>query len=141
VSWIELLYWPIRALHDEPLLAFVPAALLALMAFGCRRLPRHAAARLWTTVAAGMWAASGVYELRMQAWERTVTAPIRVDLLLIGPILYAATLGATIAWARWRVGGRDPARAGTGTDTRTDPGTDPGPGPGSEPGTGPRRRP
>jgi hypothetical protein len=123
VTWIELLYRPIRALHDEPLLAFVPGVLLGLMAHGCRRLPRHAAARLWTTVAAGMWGAFGIYELRMQAWERTVTAPIRVDLLLIGPILYAATLVATIAWARRRRGGRDVARAGT------------------EPGGGPRRRP
>jgi len=33
-----------------------------------------------------------LYESRMYEWSKTVVAPIRVDLLLIGPFLYLVTL-------------------------------------------------
>jgi hypothetical protein len=101
VTWIQAVYAPMTLLHDRPALAFVPAAVLAAVAFAARRLPRHAPAFLWPAGGAGLWGAYGVYELRMQAWERTVTAPIRVDLLLIGPILYAVTIVAAVAVLRW----------------------------------------
>jgi hypothetical protein len=50
-----------------------------------------------------LWLAYAAYEVRMRQWERTVTAPIRIDLLLIWPILAAATLGSVIAALRGRV--------------------------------------
>ena len=42
------------------------------------------------TVAA--WGLFGIYESYMYYWSRTVIAPIRVDLLLLTPILYAVTI-------------------------------------------------
>lgn len=101
MTWLEAVYAPMALLHDRPALAFAPAAALAAAAFAARRLPRHAAAFLWPAGGAALWAAYGVYELRMRAWERTVTAPIRVDLLIIGPLLYAATLVSAVAVLRW----------------------------------------
>jgi hypothetical protein len=100
VSLLEAFYAPVRWVHDHPALAFAPAALLAGAAFAARSLPRHAPAFLWPAGAAAMWSAYGLYELRMHAWERTVTAPIRIDLLLIGPILYVVTAGAAVAVLR-----------------------------------------
>jgi hypothetical protein len=103
VSLIELLFLPARLFHDRPLLALVPAAALAAMAHAARSRPRHAPAFLWPAGTAVLWAAYAVYEVRMREWERAVSAPIRIDLLLIGPILLVATLASAIACARGRV--------------------------------------
>jgi hypothetical protein len=40
----------------------------------------------------------------MHAWSKTVTAPIRVDLLLLTPVLYLLTLIALVSW--WRAAHR-----------------------------------
>jgi len=114
VSGLELFFWPVRVLHDRPELALAPAVLFVLLAWRARPLPRHAPARLWPWVTAGMWGAYALYELRMRAWERAVTAPIRLDLLLIGPILYAATIATSVAWVRWQVRARRESRAPPG---------------------------
>ena len=100
---LELLFLPVRFLHDRPLLALLPAAVLAAMAFAARSLPRHAPAFLWPAGTATLWVAYAVYELRMRDWERTVTAPVRVDLLLVWPVLAIATLASAIAAWRGRV--------------------------------------
>jgi hypothetical protein len=103
VSLLEIVVLPIRILHDQPLWALLPAAGLAALAFAARARPRHAPAFLWPAGTAVLWLAYAAYEVRMRQWERTVTAPIRIDLLLIGPILAAATLGSVIAALRGRV--------------------------------------
>ena len=43
-------------------------------------------------IAIAAWILFGVYESYMYHWSRTVIAPIRVDLLLLTPILYAVTV-------------------------------------------------
>ena len=106
MNWLALLFSPVRRLHDAPALAFAPAVIFLALAVLARREPAHRPARLWSTVAAGAWAAYGVYEMRMQAWERSVAGPVRVDLLFIGPMLYLASAAALVAWVRWRVSRR-----------------------------------
>jgi hypothetical protein len=103
VSALEILFLPVRLVHDWPALALVPAAALAAMAFQARARPRHAPAFLWPTGTAILWIAYALYEVRMRRWERTVTAPIRVDLLLVWPVLAIATAGSAIAFLRGRV--------------------------------------
>jgi len=106
MNLLALLFWPIRQLHDRPLLALLPAGLFAVLAVAARREAAHRPARLWPTFAAGAWAAYAVYEARMAVWERTVAGPIRVDLLLIGPMLYAVSVAALWGWIAWRISRR-----------------------------------
>lgn len=108
MTFLEAFYAPMRWVHDRPALVLVPAALLAAAAWRARRLPRHAPAFLWPAGSAALWGAAGLWELRMRAWERTVTAPIRVDLLLLGPVLYAATAMAAGAILHRRLTRRSP---------------------------------
>jgi hypothetical protein len=103
VELLEVLFLPARVLHDRPALALLPAAALAAMAFAARGRPRHAPAFLWPAVSAVLWVAYAIYEVRMRAWERTVTAPIRVDLLALWPILAVATVASAVASWRGRV--------------------------------------
>ncbi len=49
-----------------------------------------------------VWIVYGIYETIMYFWMQTVIAPIRVDLLLIVPVLYLVTLVGLIA--AWGVG-------------------------------------
>jgi len=59
--------------------------------------------RFGIALAVAVWALFGVYEGYMYFWSRTVIAPIRVDLLLLTPILYAVTiLGLVQAFMRRR---------------------------------------
>jgi hypothetical protein len=103
VAFLRLLFAPIVLVHEAPVLAALPALAFAAMAWAARSSPRTAPAFLWPAVTAAMWAASGFYEAHMREWERTVTAPIRVDLLALWPILLAASLVATVAFVRGRL--------------------------------------
>ncbi len=64
--------------------------------------------RAATIVATLTWTVYGIYETRMYFWMKTVIAPIRVDLLLIVPVLYLLTIIATIAL--WRSAKVPPAK-------------------------------
>jgi hypothetical protein len=44
-----------------------------------------------------------IYETRMYFWAKTVHAPIRVDLLIIAPVLYLLTIVGVVSWiVGWR---------------------------------------
>jgi hypothetical protein len=77
-----------------PWLAFATAMLLALLALALRSR--------FVGVAALAWAAYGMYEY-LQYLRITCTGEcnIRIDLLVLYPVLLALTLGAVI-WAIWR---------------------------------------
>jgi hypothetical protein len=96
---VDLFYAPMRLLLERPYLALVPALLFWL---GYRAV-RPRAPRLLVGVAV-LWALYAAYETYMYFWSKTVTAPIRVDLLLLGPVLYIATGVGLVAW--WRARGR-----------------------------------
>lgn len=49
-----------------------------------------------------LWLLYIPYYFMMQRWEQTVTAPIRVDLLLIYPLLGLLTLAVIIQWLKKR---------------------------------------
>ena len=91
-----------QLVHDHPLLGFIPALVfLALYAFA--RIVAvgsvSKAARLSVLTAGVIWLLFTFYEWRMYYWERTVIAPIRVDLLLLTPVLYLTTgIGLIGSW-------------------------------------------
>jgi len=95
---IELLFYPIVLFILFPPLALVPAGL-----FGWALWRRRAASwgiRAGILAAVLVWLLFGVYESFMLAWSKTVIAPIRVDLLLLAPVLYAVSiLGAVLSWS------------------------------------------
>ena len=97
---LSLLFAPLGLFVSHPFLAFIPAALLLV----CYFLRRPAAAAMgvpgqmrWSLAAGLLWAGYAIYEQAMYQWSKTVAgAPIRIDLLLVMPVLYALT--ATALW-------------------------------------------
>ena len=84
---------------DRPYLALIPALI-----FGVGYWTSRPEAPKTLLIAAVTWALYAGYETYMQAWSKTVTAPIRVDLLLLTPVLYFLTLMALVSW--WRAAHR-----------------------------------
>lgn len=91
---LAVVFAPIQLIMDHTYLALVPAAVLAV---GYARYRSTGRGRV-LLVAALTWVGYAAYETRMYFWSKTVTAPIRVDLLLITPLLYALTLWAAARW-------------------------------------------
>jgi hypothetical protein len=91
-----LFYAPMRLFLARPYLALVPALAFAA---GFRALRGRRGAGLLLS-AAILWALYAAYETYMRHWSKTVVAPIRVDLLLLAPVLYAAVAAALMGW--WR---------------------------------------
>jgi len=87
---LDILLGPVVAIHGRPVLAFLPALAFALLAWGMRRRGRFPFVAL--AAASALWTLFGVYEMAMHEWEKTVTAPIRVDLLLLAPVLWLVTM-------------------------------------------------
>jgi glucan phosphoethanolaminetransferase (alkaline phosphatase superfamily) len=89
---LDILFGPVVVIHDRPVLAFLPALLFALLAWAMRGRARFPFVAL--AAASVLWTFFGVYETAMHEWEKTVTAPIRVDLLLLAPVLWLVTMTA-----------------------------------------------
>ena len=87
-----LFYAPMRLFVARPYLALVPGLAFAL---GFRALRGRRGAWLLLS-AAILWALYAAYETYMLQWSKTVVAPIRVDLLLLTPILYAAVVAGLV---------------------------------------------
>jgi hypothetical protein len=87
---IEFLFYPILPFVFFPPLAFVVAGLFGWVLWWRRREPFTR--RFGIALAVAIWCLFGVYESTMYYWSRTVIAPIRVDLLLVTPFLYAVTV-------------------------------------------------
>ncbi len=91
----DLFYLPIRIFVAVPLLALAPAMAFAVCYW--RRRKRHGTGGIAILIGAIVWAAYAIYESYMHAWAQTVVAPIRVDLLIITPMLYAVTVVGAVA--------------------------------------------
>lgn len=102
---MELLYASFLPFLAFPPLAFVPAAWFGVC-YVRRRVARRRGGAFTLVLPAVVWAIYGVYEIRMYFWMKTVSAPIRVDLLLIVPLLYL--LLAIGMWACYRSRRRRP---------------------------------
>lgn len=93
---MELLFLPFVLLISVPGLAFAPA--LLLLWWIRRHWSRIGRARqVLTGVSVLLWFIYAAYETGMYFWMKTVVAPIRVDLLLIVPILAIATVVIVVA--------------------------------------------
>lgn len=100
---LEILFLPFVLMLAVPGGALIPGLLFLLVAWRkWTRASRGIRFLLLAVVAA--WMAYGIYETIMYFWMQTVIAPIRVDLLLIAPVLYLVTLVGLVA--AWRVGPR-----------------------------------
>lgn len=85
---LELLFFPFAVLIALPFLPLAPALVFGAVLAVWRNSKRG---RVGTLIAAVAWLAYGIYETRMWYWSQTVIAPIRVDLLLIAPLMYGMT--------------------------------------------------
>jgi len=109
--WTRWLLAPVAWVVDAPHLALIPALFFTATAVWWRRSglghPRYRSVTWRLAACALLWVGYAVYEFAMWRWARTVKAPIRIDLLLIAPVLYAMTgnglfalwAGVRFAWA------------------------------------------
>jgi hypothetical protein len=95
---LEIFYLPFQALILAPPLALAPALLLGV----CLRRNRPRLSRAgtgWVVAGIVLWCAYTLWECAVWVWSQDVTAPIRVDLLLIAPLLYAVSfVGFRACW-------------------------------------------
>jgi len=88
-------------LKDSPMLASIVGCLFLLMA-AYQWSIRHDSNRLLKlallVITGFTWIGYTFYEYQMQEWEKTVTNPIRVDLLFVYSLLLAlAAVGAVVS--------------------------------------------
>ncbi len=91
------LFWfltPLGAFVDHPLLALLPGAVF-LVYYLVRRLaaetPGERRQVLWSLFAGIVWFLYTFYEIAMNEWSKTVSGPIRIDLVLVAPFLFLLT--------------------------------------------------
>ena len=87
----DIFFFPIRLCIAFPYLAFLPAFLFGLFAY--IDLKRRGSNKLrwgllWPSI---IWSIYGIYEISMYSWSKTVDIPIRVDLVLVTPVIYLIT--------------------------------------------------
>jgi hypothetical protein len=75
---------------------FLIAIQLGMFRLAGRRYDRQFF-RMAPTFGGLLWIIFGLYELQMQAGEKAMAAPIRIDLLILAPILYVFSLLAVIS--------------------------------------------
>lgn len=98
---LEILFLPFVLMMAVPGGAVVPGALFLLVTW--KRWARASrGVRFLLLAVVAVWMVYGIYETIMYFWMRTVIAPIRVDLLLIAPVLYLVTLVGLVS--AWRAG-------------------------------------
>jgi hypothetical protein len=92
---LEIVFLPFVILASLPGTTFIPGIIFIVLYF----VRRRKIARINRQIVVGtsfVWLIYGIYETRMYYWMKTVIAPIRVDLLLIAPILYLLAIIGTI---------------------------------------------
>ena len=101
---IIIFFFPIAVMVGYPLLALVPAGGFLGFYFWQRNWEESSNfKKAYFRVLLGglVWLVFAIYEYRMYHWSKTIVAPIRVDLLLITPILYLFTIAGILAI--WRI--------------------------------------
>lgn len=84
--------WPLMAF---PVAAVVPALMtlaVTLRGYWQSPTPGRRMALALIFISTSMWLCFGLYEHQLQKWAQSVVAPIRVDLVVLGPLLYISTL-------------------------------------------------
>ena len=93
---MKIIYYPINWFVERPYLAILPVLVFGFCYLGLRSGSAKVARRI-ALMAAILWLLYAIYEWRMFLWSQAVSAPIRVDLLLIAPILYLTTVAGLVA--------------------------------------------
>jgi hypothetical protein len=122
-----LLFGPAILARAIPASSFVIGGFLIAIQLGMfrlfgRRYDRQFF-RMAPTFGGLLWIIFGLYELQIQAGAKTLTAPIRIDLLILAPILYVFSLLAAISLVQ-QIRGRAGDFRGLQKD-RQDSGSDP----------------
>ena len=103
---VSALYWPTAHWVEHPGLTLVPVVLFGATFWRARRRGLRARGLLLTTA---VWLLYSVYEGVMFFWAQRVVAPIRIDLIVLGPLMYLVTALGLVSW--WRTRSDRPARA------------------------------
>ena len=102
MDFLGIFYAPMVLVAAQPAAPFLIAAVLAVLQIGLLIRDRERPAMLlWrrpALFAAAIWVVYGLYELQVQA--TMPNANIRIDLLVLAPILYVFTTVAI--WWIWR---------------------------------------
>lgn len=98
---MEVIFTPFTVFQACPMLAIVPAALI-MAPLLLTKGDTEAKPTKMVLSCACLWIAYSLWEYRVHAWAENEVAPIRVDLLLIAPLLLITTVGACVALVRWR---------------------------------------
>ena len=110
---LEILFFPIVLMASLPGTAIIPAAIFAGLYIKKRnRISKFS--RILMICVALVWTIYGLYETGMYFWMKTVIAPIRVDLLLIVPILYLVTIAGIITLIKTNIERSPNQRDGAG---------------------------
>jgi hypothetical protein len=91
-------YAPTVLWVEHPTLTIVPPILFGLLWLRSKRRGRPSLA---LAVAAVLWTAYCLYELVLFAWRPEEMA-IRIDLIVLGPFMYAVTALGLAGWVRTR---------------------------------------
>ncbi len=97
---MEYLFAPFAVFQLLPVLTLVPAALLGWLQYRASKQQPGLKPRCLGYITSLLWLAYGIWEWRVQIWARTETAPIRVDLLLVYPLLAILTVWFLLALRR-----------------------------------------
>lgn len=101
---MELLFLPMNVFIAFPLAAAVIGFFFLSYYFRNRRKwsgqERYRTPKKLIIVCGCLWVAYAIWEGAMHVWAKGVVAPIRIDLLLIAPVLYAVTALGVVGWYR-----------------------------------------
>ena len=101
-----VLWAPFAVFVGHPFRALIPVALFAGSIFSrwSRSAPQI---RILLAVCGAAWLTFAIYEHKVSSATRLASIPIRVDMLLLSPLLYAPSIAGIVAW--WRLMfGKDP---------------------------------
>ena len=84
---------------EYPVLTLVPVTVFGAGYWHLRRTRRQSRGVLTTTA---LWLVYAAYEGVMSVWAQQVIAPIRIDLIVLGPVMYVVTAMGLLSWWRAR---------------------------------------
>ncbi|TNF31829.1 MAG: hypothetical protein EP319_01070 [Deltaproteobacteria bacterium] len=87
---MELFFIPFKVFVWIPFLALIPSAIYFYLYKRSDSKPKK------YLIVASLWILYTIYESTMWFWAKTVTAPIRADLLLISPVMILASIAVLI---------------------------------------------
>ncbi len=95
---IFVIFWPIILCTVRPLVALIPCIVHIALAIHVLTIRPRSVMPYIIGVSVVLWSLYLVWELHVYRTIPIESVPIRIDLLLITPILYATTIGSLIIW-------------------------------------------